>query len=157
MIHHSNTPCLAVRSLESTATFDKNGCLKLSYILVGEPQTIITPPMKKSSSADGLWEHTCFEAFICIQGEKMYHEYNFSPSTQWAAYAFSDYRKRKEWVASQAPIICVEKSSKQLKLDVILDINDLPKSLDKKPLQLGLTAVIESADGIIATSKILIK
>ena len=147
MICHSKTPCLGVNSLTSAASYDSGGCFNLSYLLIGNLQTIIIPPIKETSSIDGLWEHTCFEAFICVQGEKIYNEYNFSPSTQWAAYAFSDYRKHKEWAMNQAPVIYVEKSDNQLKLDVILGANDLPENPNKKALQLGLTAVVESADG----------
>ncbi|MES2754401.1 MAG: DOMON-like domain-containing protein [Pseudomonadota bacterium] len=41
--------------------------------------------------ADGLWQHTCFEAFIAGAGTG-YLEFNFAPSGAWAAYVFDDYR-----------------------------------------------------------------
>ena len=42
---------------------------------------------------DGLWRHSCFEAFIGHAGGPDYWEYNFSPSGAWAAYHFSAYRE----------------------------------------------------------------
>lgn len=42
---------------------------------------------------DELWRTTCFELFLA-DGGGLYREFNFSPSGQWAAYAFSGYRNR---------------------------------------------------------------
>ena len=52
---------------------------------------------------DQLWEHTCFEAFFAAHGESAYREFNFSPSGQWAAYAFKDYRQAEDQVPVIAP------------------------------------------------------
>jgi hypothetical protein len=30
--------------------------------------------------ATQLWHHTCFEAFIAVEGQPTYHEFNFAPS-----------------------------------------------------------------------------
>ena len=43
--------------------------------------------------ADVLWQHTCFEAFVAPAGAPGYHEFNFSPSLDWAIYRFSAYRE----------------------------------------------------------------
>ena len=32
-----------------------------------------------NSPVDGLWRHTCFEAFVGIPGAEPYYEFNFSP------------------------------------------------------------------------------
>jgi len=147
MICHPKTPCLAVQMLQATAELNTNGSLKLSYILKAQLEDLIIPKKQRASFVDGLWENTCFEAFICVEGARTYYEYNFSPSTQWAAYGFGDYRKRLEWSASEQPIIRVNQSDNQLRIDAIVAACDLPDRLDNKPLQLGLTAVIEAADG----------
>ena len=39
--------------------------------------------------ADELWKTTCFEAFLRPLGEERYREWNFAPSSQWAAYDFT--------------------------------------------------------------------
>src|SRR3979490_1310679 len=40
----------------------------------------------------GLWQHTCFEAFLAAPGVAGYYEFNFTPTLDWAAYQFTDYR-----------------------------------------------------------------
>src|SRR3546814_20714844 len=44
------------------------------------------------SATDGLWESTCFEAFLTEEGEPDYTEFNYSPDGRWACYQFDDYR-----------------------------------------------------------------
>ena len=41
---------------------------------------------------DDLWQHTCFELFIGAKNDAEYYEFNFSPSGEWAAYEFRNYR-----------------------------------------------------------------
>ena len=50
------------------------------------------PTPAKAGRADELWRTTCFEFFVRQSGSE-YLEFNFSPSGQWAAYAFGDYRE----------------------------------------------------------------
>jgi hypothetical protein len=123
------------------------GDLSLSYKLTGDLAKIRIPAPQPSIAKDGLWEHTCFEAFIAVQGESGYHELNFSPSGQWAAYSFSDYRARSSWTASQRPAIRFVKSDGHLLLEAVIALGDLPQNMADKPLQLGLAAVIEASDG----------
>ena len=147
MINHPKTPCAFVQSINTYAQLDADGSLIIDYILSADLSELIIPTIELPSCVDGLWEHTCFEAFICVKGEKIYYEYNFSPSTQWAAYAFSDYRQHKEWSPKKPPSIAVEQHTNQLLIKISLDKYDLPKNPSNKPLQLGLTAVLEAADG----------
>lgn len=96
---------------------------------------------------DLLWEHTCFEMFVGVPGDTAYREFNFSPSSQWAAYAFSDYRQRDKDIALKtAPLIVTHRSAGRLELRVTL----LPEALPAKAgtLEIGLTAVIE-ADSLV--------
>ena len=79
-------PCAASTSnLASTP----EGGLRLRYFLDGDVNGIVLPATVAPRQADGLWQHTCFEAFIGGQGSRAYCEFNFSPSTEWAAYGFS--------------------------------------------------------------------
>jgi hypothetical protein len=111
----------------------------LAQICILAPQ----PP----AATDGLWEHTCFEVFVAVAGKANYHEFNFSPSGQWAAYSFSDYRVRSEWTVSQRPAISFVQTNEYLLLEAVIAAVDLPKNIAGKPFQLGLTAVIEANDG----------
>lgn len=101
---------------------------------------------------DGLWQHTCFEAFVAVKGETAYREFNFSPSSQWAAYAFSVTTASQLNHLSFLPSLrkglgngeCLSKIANP-------PINWMPPShpLPCPPprAQLALTAVIELTDG----------
>ena len=123
------------------------GCLALRYELTGELAKFRIPTPQPPDAVDDLWKHTCFEAFIAVQGDLSYHEFNFSPSGQWAAYAFSNYRIRSDWIANQAPFISLTQTNNSLLLKANIDAADLPPNPTNKPLQLGLAAVIETIDG----------
>lgn len=114
----------------------------LSQLLIPEPQ----PP----AAEDALWQHTCFEAFIAAAGRAGYREFNFSPSGRWAAYAFSDYRIGSQWIISEPPVIRREQTNKQLHVETVIAAADLPPIENGKPLLLGLTAVLEAADGSLS-------
>jgi hypothetical protein len=136
-----------VDSLQVSVRRAEYGGLHLQYTLSGDIARLSIPALLVPAAVDGLWEHTCFEAFIGVQGGSAYHEFNFSPSRQWAAYAFSDYRQRVVWVASHPPRIVTTMADRQLTLEAHIAAADLPANPAGKPLQLGLTAVVEAADG----------
>jgi hypothetical protein len=89
------------------------------------------------------------EAFVQVSGETSYHEFNFSPSTAWAAYAFKTYRERDlTWYAPQAPKIQTDYlSENSFVLMATLPASLLPANVDKRAWQIGLTAVIEDKQG----------
>jgi hypothetical protein len=60
---------------------------------VGAPvDRFVIPEPLDPARTDGLWQTTCFEAFLRAEGEEGYREWNFAPSGQWAAYDFTGYR-----------------------------------------------------------------
>src|ERR1700679_3141274 len=63
------------------------------YVLRAEISRMRIPPAQSTARADGLWRHTCFEAFIMAPGRAGYYEFNFAPSRQWAIYRFDAYRE----------------------------------------------------------------
>lgn len=67
--------------------------MNITYRIPGDTTGLVFPPKRKTKFRNNLWEHTCFEAFIRPQGGTEYIELNLSPSTEWAAYRFDDYRK----------------------------------------------------------------
>jgi hypothetical protein len=144
---HHDTACTAVQTMNVEIERQPQGALHLKYELTGDLEQIRIPAPQPPAVVDGLWEHTCFEAFIAVEGKAGYHEFNFSPSGQWAAYAFSDYRVRRLWMVSQAPAIRFARSNGHLLLEAVIAVADLPQNSPGKPLQLGLTAVIEANDG----------
>jgi hypothetical protein len=144
---HTGTACLAVQRLNVELETLRNGNLRLRYALTGDPAQLLIPAPLPPEMADGLWQHTCFEAFIAAEGDDRYHEFNFSPSGQWAAYAFSGYRVHRDWTASRTPGINFTLTDKRLLLEADIAAEDLPSNLRNKPFELGLAAVIETADG----------
>ena len=144
---HTDTVTTSVWIVDVNIRPQPQGDLTLIYKLTGDLAQIRIPAPQLSIAKDGLWEHTCFEAFIAVEGESGYHEFNFSPSGQWAAYAFSDYRVRRAWAVSQAPVINITQTNNHLLLETIIATADFPQNMAGKPFQLGLTAVIEANEG----------
>lgn len=141
----SATPA-AVGSIEVEVRFTPAGELSLAYRMGGDQAGLRIPEPLPPGPADGLWEHTCFEAFIAAGDDPAYREFNFSPSGQWAAYAFSGYRQRDESVAvPAAPRIALGYAAGCLELEALVPPSLLPPG--NAGYRLGLTAVIEAADG----------
>ncbi len=59
--------------------------------LVDGVDDLILPDLRAAKRTEELWKQTCFEAFVAVDGGG-YIELNFSPSSQWAAYRFDEYR-----------------------------------------------------------------
>jgi hypothetical protein len=152
LVCHAETPASVVRAVEVRVARWPDGHFALAYRLTGDVARLLIPALQIPGRCDGLWEHTCFEVFVAVAGDSAYHEFNFSPSGQWAAYAFSSYRQRDETVASLlAPAICpqivMRAFADRLELDAIIAADALPPNPRRGSLQLGLSSVIEATDG----------
>src|SRR5216683_8238558 len=90
---HPSTPNDAVRRLGVQLRAEKTGILVFQYSLDADMSRIRVPLSGAGERADSLWKHTCFEAFVAPADASSYHEFNFSPSLDWAVYRFSGYRK----------------------------------------------------------------
>ncbi len=148
LICHPDTADNAIKQLHIgvKALFEK-GRLRLHFDVLGASGRLLIPGFKASEAADGLWRHTCFEAFIAIVDETPYHEFNFSPSGQWAAYAFSDYRTAKRWQISKPPALTYVRTDDRLSMEAVISETDLPDNPQRNTYRLGLTAVLETVDG----------
>ena len=91
---HPNSLSFAATQLEVEVSRPRNSTLLLSYAVTGRMRDLQLPPVVATTRADELWRHTCFEAFLRTLPGAAYYEFNFAPSTQWAAYRFSSYRSR---------------------------------------------------------------
>ena len=118
--------------------------LQLRYSVVGDSAGLRIPPGAAPGPADGLWQHTCLEAFIASEGEAAYREFNFSPSGQWAAYRFASERVRASDGVEGQPSLQFAMSASQLVLTAHLPWSALPRSAT---LCIGLSAVIEESSG----------
>jgi hypothetical protein len=152
LICHPETSIGALHAIEVQVTSARDGDLALNYRLSGDIARLLLPAPQLPSRADDLWRHTCCEAFIAVAGDAAYREFNFSPSGQWAAYAFSDYRQRDEAVTqfvsdAVSPQIDMRPFPDRLELDAVISAAALPPNPTGATLQLGLSTVVESVDG----------
>ncbi|MBL8399918.1 MAG: hypothetical protein JNL00_02570, partial [Candidatus Accumulibacter sp.] len=65
---HPATPAPVVRTIEVHAARAADGGLALAYCLRGDLARLRIPAPRPPEAADGLWEHTCFEAFVGVLG-----------------------------------------------------------------------------------------
>lgn len=121
--------------------------LKLTYVLSGDISKLHIPAPTAATRADGLWQHTCCEAFIRAEGSPVYIEFNFSPSGQWQTYSFTDYRHGSVRQPVSDPQIECSLEPGRLTLTATLQSADLPSG---KLLHIGLTTVLESTGGDMA-------
>lgn len=136
LIPHPAFPPGAIDAIEATADV-RRGVSVLTYRVIGG--ALALPVVAAPARANNLWQHTCFELFVRPKGGLGYFEFNFSPSTQWAAYRFDAYRAGMADLPLTPPLI--EPLADGVR--VTIDLGDLPHG----PWLVGLTAVIEEQDG----------
>ena len=141
---HPGFPSDAVSSLEVDVARDPSGGVQVTYSLSGDIGRVKVPAHKPAARADNLWQHTCFEAFFAVRGSPEYWEFNFSPSTCWAAYHFSDYRHGMDIARDvSAPKISVTNTA----YDVVQTVGSVIVPTAANRFHVGLCAVIEETDG----------
>ena len=144
LLSHPAAPGTLPCKIEVATEMHADGGLSLRYRVTCPPAKLRLPEAQPPGPADGLWQHTCCEAFVAEDGES-YREFNFSPSGQWAAYRFTGYRERDAaFVVDAAPQISLTPLADGFVLQAMLPAALLPAG---QALQLGLTAVIEADDG----------
>lgn len=152
LLPHPATPAPMIRGLEAQAGFLPDGTFVFRYRLRGDMARLRVPQEKNSADrarTDLLWEHTCFEAFVGVSGETAYREFNFSPSGQWAAYAFSGYRQGLDApLDMEAPRIEARLTDGRLELDARIAEEALPRCPEGRSWQIGLSAVVEATDTV---------
>lgn len=137
--------------IEVTASRRGYGALVMRYIVTASMSDLRLPPVTLPERADGLWRHTCFEAFIQPSMDTAYYEFNFAPSTQWAAYGFYSYRSGMSLaVGTSEPRVSVRLSDETCELEATLELGDLPDVSPDSTWWLGLSAVIEDARGSLS-------
>jgi hypothetical protein len=137
-----------VWSIAAEAELTSRGALSCRYALRGEVARLRLPRAGGGRRAEGLWRHTCFEAFVRAADHRGYYEFNFSPALDWAAYRFEDYRTGMTAAAvAQAPGLQVRRDRDGLELAATVHLAGLTPLGNARELQLALAAVIEEEDG----------
>lgn len=137
-----------VRRIDVEISWTAEGALRLRYFVDGDVRRIAVPPPMPSCPADGLWHHTCFEAFVAGESSTAYCEFNFSPSTEWAVYGFTSYREgMAPLVHAIEPQVAASITDDRIALEAAVPRETLLALPGDSTLRLGLAAVIERVDG----------
>jgi hypothetical protein len=148
LARHPETSGEFVGGIEVRVSRREDALFTFAYILKGDLARIRLPSHAVARRADRLWEHTCFEAFVRAKGQAGYYEFNFSPSGEWAAFAFRGYRQRAPFEPNTSqPEITVRQTDERLELSAKVCIDHLRLKELRVPLSLGLAAVIEDVSG----------
>jgi len=122
---HPSIRADTVRAIQVRVRRSAAAELHLTFRLDGDIPRIRIPSPAAPRIGTELWRHTCFEAFIALENQTSYHEFNFAPSGEWCVYALSSYR-------NGSPIV---------RLDSLSAIHS------RASLRIGLSAVIETTEG----------
>jgi hypothetical protein len=143
---HPSAPCPALRGIEVEAGRSGSQLLKLSYLLTGDIEGLSLPYPGAAARTDGLWQHSCFEAFLRAPGASAYYEFNFAPTGAWAAYRLRGYREGMAPAGVAAPLIVTDRTPEHFLCRVEVALDGLAE-LGEGPWQLGISAVIEERHG----------
>ena len=125
--------------------------LAIEYVLEGDIGRVRVPLPAAPQIAERLWRHTCCEAFVRRAGSAAYHEFNFSPSGEWAAYAFERYREGALLGdAALDPHVSARATADTLALDAAIPLQLLSPEHASATLAIALAAVVEEADGRVS-------
>ena len=145
LVPHPDFPSRAITSITVSVERPDAAALTLRYCATGLLANVLVPDEVAPGFQDGLWRHSCFEAFAGIEGAQSYTEFNFSPSGRYAAYDFDDYRDGMR--AADAPTvshISMMRWQKTLELTWLVQWDAFEQS---DHWQLALSAVIEETNG----------
>jgi hypothetical protein len=123
----------------------------VTYVLEGDIHRLRIPSVRTPRRVVGLWRRTCFEAFVGMHDCPAYYEFNFSPSGEWAAYAFHGYREGEpiedDGLAPETAVRC---AVDKVEIDTAIRLDRLPEIQPGTILRIGLSAVIEAIDGTLS-------
>ena len=144
---HPSTPEPAVDSIEATVSLPDDGSLALACVLCGRTDALDIPEPRLPAFRDELWRRTCFEVFLKSDAGPAYLEFNFSPSGEWAAYGFDDYRVRNAWRPDGEATSVFERRGDRLGLTARVPPAFLAKAAGSRQWRIALSAVVQSSDG----------
>jgi len=141
LVRHPDAPPGAVQSIDAELERLPGGAIA-TFRVRGDIAKLVIPAPAATERTDGLWRTTCFELFVAGEGAG-YCEFNFSPSGQWAAYEFDDYRAGMRNSLAEVETEIYQSNN-------ALDFSAKIKAEFPNPALVGMTAVIEESDGAIS-------
>jgi hypothetical protein len=146
---HPSSRAPQVRDIQVFVRRSSSDELHMRYCLYGDIPQLRIPSAGAPRIGTKLWQHTCFEAFIAVEGQSAYYEFNFAPSGEWAVYAFVGSRERGPQVSEiMPPRIAVRRTQSHFELDALVRLDGLSGIHRRASLRLGLSAVIEASEGL---------
>ena len=148
---HPTSPCEAMNRIGIEIDDEAwPRALRIRFRVDGDIDRIRLPASGFARRSDGLWQHTCFEAFLRPDASQSYHEFNFAPSGDWAAYRFDSRRGERSLPALAAPAIEFAASPGHCELSAEFSIAGLTEHAAATALHAGVCAVIETVDGSLS-------
>jgi hypothetical protein len=146
---HPSTRTESVRAIQVLVRRSASAELQVIFRLEGDISRINIPaPVSPRFSTD-LWRHSCFEAFIAVEGQPAYHEFNFAPSGEWTVYVLSGYRNGGPVENEKMrPHLTLRSTESRLELDALVRLDTLSAIHPGAVLRIGLSAVIDASDGL---------
>lgn len=143
LVPHPANPPAQVRGVSAKVIGHDANWLRLRW-RIERSAALVVPPFAGKGRADGLWQTTCFEAFLKPAGGAPYVELNLSPSERWAAYDFAAPREgMTERPMPREPDAAMRQGSSFAIFDAAVPAQGLPQT----ECVMGLTAVIEEEGG----------
>ena len=139
LLPHPEHPPLCVSGMTVDLRVIDGAGVLLTYAIEGT-EAVVWPERTSAVRSDGLWRTTCFELFLMFDDEEHYVEFNFSPSSAWAAYAFDGYR---DGMAELPRDIVPHVARIEQGVEVDCNLGGLPHG----ELLMSLNAVIEEEGG----------
>ncbi len=147
---HPATDPGAVRQISVTLDrTDDRDALAVGWRVDGDIARLRWPEPSAPLRADGLWQHSCFEAFLRAGDDDSYFEFNFSPSGAWACYRFDRRRSGRSLPDVAAPVLQCRRETDAFTMTAILPLAGQPELSRARPLRAGLAAVVEDARGML--------
>ena len=148
---HPSFPSADVRDITAQVRVRDGVRLDLVYRLKGDISRLAVPALAQPIRADDLWQQTCFELFVTDAEGTGYAEFNFSPSTAWAAYRFTGYREGMQPLPlAHAPRIECEARAQHLDLHVSLAVPAAIATVVPVMRRLAISAVVQDHAGAMS-------
>jgi hypothetical protein len=142
--HPATPPSEALKvwvSVDHPASLGSVASTNIWFGVGGPADRFVIPEAAEAARADNLWQTTCFEAFLRIPGDDAYREWNFSPSSAWAAYDFERHREGRTDADVAPPYVRIEDNLTWWAFGATI-----PVQADAI-WALGLSAILEERDG----------
>jgi hypothetical protein len=147
LVLHPDSSCAALSSVSADIEITR-GVVSAQYIFNGDVDDIVWPIPAESKRTDGLWETTCCEFYLTssVDSGSSYYEFNLSPSSNWAAYGFTGYRRGRYELDIRAPSIRTSRRTRDFILSARWDLGEMMRY----PVAVGLSVIVKRRGGDIS-------